>query len=369
MQVSFHGYIERIVSDEGTDGKRALGRFSTPDEPMPVIVTTSKLLSTGVDVPTCQNIVLARPVGSLVEFKQIIGRGSRLYEPNKTWFSIIDYAGAIKRFFDPNFDGDPELVEVEPLVPKPQAEEDISPDEMLDGTAQDVSQPVNTQNPIDLEVKDGGTTYQEDQEPAVNPPPTSVIVGTPVTIEEEGNEQGGRVEASSQQQKDFPHVELPPVSIDESGESPTTVEPPAIIKQLKSGITIQVIGEYVYDLGPDGKTLRPRSSYRDYTSAALKHVVTRPEDLRARWLSKEQRQALLDQLQEEGVDLQVLASALHLLNVDPLDLLLYVAFGQRKVTRSERVDRLYREHIAFFGRYKPEAREILKVILDKYVVR
>ena len=181
----FPGYIERIVSDEGTDGKRALGRFSTPEEPTPVIVTTSKLLSTGVDVPTCQNIVLARPVGSLVEFKQIIGRGSRLYEPNKTWFSIIDYAGAIKRFFDPNFDGDPELVEVEPLVPKPQAEEDISPDEMLDGTSQDVSQPVNTQNPIDLEVKDGGTTYQEDQEPAVSPPSTSVTVGTPVTIEEE----------------------------------------------------------------------------------------------------------------------------------------------------------------------------------------
>ena len=114
----YHGYIERIVSDEGTDGKRALGRFSTPAERTPVIVTTSRLLSTGVDVPTCQNIVLARPVGSLVEFKQIIGRGSRLYEPDKTWFTIIDYAGAIKLFFDPNFDGDPELVEVEPLIPQ-----------------------------------------------------------------------------------------------------------------------------------------------------------------------------------------------------------------------------------------------------------
>ena len=120
----YRGYIERIVSDEGADGKRALGRFSTPDERTPVIVTTSRLLSTGVDVPTCKNIVLARPVGSLVEFKQIIGRGSRLYEPDKTWFTIIDYAGAIKLFFDPNFDGDPELVEVEPLVPQPQAEQE-----------------------------------------------------------------------------------------------------------------------------------------------------------------------------------------------------------------------------------------------------
>src|SRR5205807_4122530 len=97
----YRGYIERIVSEEGIEGKRALGRFSTPGERTPVIVTTSRLLSTGVDVPTCKNIVLARPVGSLVEFKQIIGRGSRLYEPEKTWFTIIDYAGAIKLFFDP----------------------------------------------------------------------------------------------------------------------------------------------------------------------------------------------------------------------------------------------------------------------------
>ena len=196
-------------------------------------MTTSRLLSTGVDVPTCQNIVLARPVGSLVEFKQIIGRGSRLYEPDKTWFTIRDYAGAIKRFFDPNFDGDPELVEVEPLVPQLQAEKATSSDEMLDGTLQDVSQPVNAQNPIDLEVKDGGTTYQEDQEPAVSPSSSCVTFGAPVPIEEEGNEQGSIVETSSQQQKDFPDVEQPPVSIGVSGEIPTTVEPPALIKQLK----------------------------------------------------------------------------------------------------------------------------------------
>jgi type I site-specific restriction endonuclease len=86
----YTGYIERIVSDEGIEGKRALGHFSTPEDRMPVIVTTSRLLSTGVDIPTCKNIVPARPVGSLVEFKQIIGRGSRLHEPDKTWFTIID---------------------------------------------------------------------------------------------------------------------------------------------------------------------------------------------------------------------------------------------------------------------------------------
>jgi hypothetical protein len=113
-------YLERIVSDEGIDGKRALGRFSTPDEPTPVIVTTSRLLSTGVDVPTCKNIVLARPIGSIVEFKQIIGRGTRLHEPTKTWFTILDYAGSTRHFFDPEFDGDPEGIEIEVLAPRPE---------------------------------------------------------------------------------------------------------------------------------------------------------------------------------------------------------------------------------------------------------
>ncbi len=363
----YRGYIERIVSEEGSEGKRALGRFSTPEERTPVIVTTSKLLSTGVDVPTCQNIVLARPVGSLVEFKQIIGRGSRLYEPDKTWFTIIDYAGAIKLFFDPNFDGDPELVEVEPLVPHPQQQEDTATGETQDGTIQDVSQPPIIQVPFEPAVKEGGASYAEDLKPAESPFPTSK---TPLTIaiEEEDREQGNLIGAASQQQPEFPDVQHPPVSMHVSRESPITEEPPTLVKQLKSGITIKVIGEYVYDLGPDGKTLQPRSSYRDYTIAALKHIVTKPEDLRARWLSKDQCQALLDQLQEEGVDLQALAKALNLPNVDPLDILLHIAFGQRKLTRSERVERLYRDHLTYFSRYKPEAREILDTILKKYVV-
>ena len=116
-------YVMRIVSD-GTGGiKKALDRFGTPAERFPVVVTTSKLLSTGVDVPTCKYIALARPVGSIVEFKQIIGRGTRLYEPEKMSFTILDYSGATRHFFDPDFDGDPELVEVEPLVSRPPTDQ------------------------------------------------------------------------------------------------------------------------------------------------------------------------------------------------------------------------------------------------------
>jgi type I restriction enzyme, R subunit len=376
----YRGYIERIVSDEGAEGKRALGRFSTPEERTPVIVTTSRLLSTGVDIPTCKNIVLARPVGSLVEFKQIIGRGSRLYEPEKTWFTIIDYAGAIKLFFDPNFDGDPELVEVEPLVPQlqPQPEAGSSAIETGGIPEQDTPAPfIDVSgvpgNPI---VREDGTAHPQEHQPIEYPiplPPALPVPPAPVEASEEGSQQHAATAAPAQQPGDALVVAQPPLTAGSvsSGSLPPApgplTEPPVVVKQTRSGRIIGVIGEYVYDLGPDGKTLIKRSSYRDYTAAALKDMIKTPADLRTRWLSREQREALRDQLEEEGVDLQALAAALHHPDVDPLDLLLHVAFGQGMPTRNERVKRLYREHADFFSRYKPQAREMLNVILEKYI--
>jgi type I restriction enzyme, R subunit len=77
-----------------------------------VIVTTSQLLTTGVDIPTCKNIVIARVVNSMVEFKQIIGRGTRVRDDyNKLYFNILDYTGSATRLFaDPDFDGEPAFV-------------------------------------------------------------------------------------------------------------------------------------------------------------------------------------------------------------------------------------------------------------------
>src|SRR5207237_7474025 len=84
-------------------------RFQDVETRSPVILTTSQLLSTGLDAPTCRNVVLARLVNSMVEFKQIIGRGTRVRdEYGKLWFNIIDYTGtATRSFADPAFDGDP----------------------------------------------------------------------------------------------------------------------------------------------------------------------------------------------------------------------------------------------------------------------
>ncbi len=102
-------YVVRIVSDEGDTGRMHLGDFADPERETPVIAATAQLLSTGVDLPTVRNIVLFKPIGSIVEFKQIIGRGTRLYpDEDKLTFEIIDYSGATALFADPEFDGPPE---------------------------------------------------------------------------------------------------------------------------------------------------------------------------------------------------------------------------------------------------------------------
>jgi type I restriction enzyme R subunit len=106
-------YVARITSDEGDVGRGRLSRFQDVETQAPVIATTSKLLSTGVDIPTCKNIVLVQVINSIVEFKQTIGRGTRVRDDyGKYSFNILDYTGSATRAFaDPDFDGEPALVD------------------------------------------------------------------------------------------------------------------------------------------------------------------------------------------------------------------------------------------------------------------
>jgi type I restriction enzyme, R subunit len=105
-------YVRRVTSDEGDEGKTFLSQFQDLDTKTPTILTTSQMLTTGVNAPTCKNVVLVRAVESMVEFKQIIGRGTRVKEDyGKLFFNIIDYAGSASiRFQDKEFDGDPALI-------------------------------------------------------------------------------------------------------------------------------------------------------------------------------------------------------------------------------------------------------------------
>src|SRR5205085_3215541 len=102
-------YVSRVTTDEGDIGRGHLSDFQDVESHSPIILTTSQMLTTGVDAPTCKNVVLMRIVNSMTEFKQIIGRGTRVRDDyGKLWFSIVDYTGSATRLFaDPEFDGEP----------------------------------------------------------------------------------------------------------------------------------------------------------------------------------------------------------------------------------------------------------------------
>jgi type I restriction enzyme R subunit len=141
-------YVCRVTSEEGQTGRGHLSKFQELETVAPVIVTTSKLLTTGVDVPTCKNVALVRVINSMTEFKQIIGRGTRVRDDyDKFFFNILDYTGSATRLFaDPEFDGEPalltqeeidergklipntyEVVEGEVVVPEPEMEWEAKP--------------------------------------------------------------------------------------------------------------------------------------------------------------------------------------------------------------------------------------------------
>jgi len=141
-----HRYVMRITGND-PDGQGQLGNFIDPESTYPVLVTTSRLLSTGVDAQTCRLIVLDREVGSMTEFKQIVGRGTRVHEDtNKLYFTLIDFRGASNHFADPAFDGEP----VQIYEPGPD-------------------QPITPPDPGSDDKGDADPTGDEEQDPTPDP--------------------------------------------------------------------------------------------------------------------------------------------------------------------------------------------------------
>lgn len=126
-------YVMRITGGD-TEGQAQIGNFIDPESRYPVLVTTSRLLSTGVDAQTCRLIAIDREVGSMTEFKQIVGRGTRVHEDtHKYYFTLIDFRGATNHFADPDFDGEPVQIYTpgpdQPIdPPEPEPGEDDPPE-------------------------------------------------------------------------------------------------------------------------------------------------------------------------------------------------------------------------------------------------
>ncbi len=168
-------YVMRITGDDA-EGQNELGNFIDPESRYPVLVTTSRLLSTGVDVQTCRVIALDRSVESMTEFKQIVGRGTRVHEDTKKYyFTLVDFRGATNHFADPDFDGEP----VQIYEPTPGAP--VAPPDSLPIVGDDDEDVPYTPDPGETIIDDGrpapvaGATGERRQKIYVDGVPVTVI--------------------------------------------------------------------------------------------------------------------------------------------------------------------------------------------------
>ncbi len=271
-------YVMRITGDD-QEGTAQLGNFIDPEARYPVIVTTSRLLSTGVDAQTCRLIVLDREVGSMTEFKQIVGRGTRVHEDTKKYyFTLIDFRKATNHFADPDFDGEPVQI-YEPGENDPVAPPDNVPP-IIEG-----------EDPVPPEPGDEETVMLDPEQPDITIPP-----------------------GENQPRTYYIH-----------------------------GQEVAVIAERVEYLDEYGKLVT--ETLRDYSKKTLRNRFASLDAFLKRWNSSERKQAIIEELESEGILLEPLADEVGR-ELDPFDLICYVAFDQPPLTRRERVEQ-FRKHDVF----------------------
>jgi type I restriction enzyme, R subunit len=291
LVMEYPDYVVRIVSDEKEVGKGHLGKFMDIDEPIPVVVTTSRLLSTGVDVQTCKNIVLFRTVNSMTEFKQIIGRGTRVREDKeKLFFTILDYTGAATRnFADPDFDGQPPLITEE-------------------------------------EIDNNGETVPGTETVISEPPPLPEGI---ITDSSKKNGEGIR--------KKYYITE---------GE-------------------VLIVAESVQIYGVDGKLRTVQ--FTEYAKEQITTLFPSANELRSKWSKTEERQQIIEELENNGISIEQLMDITKQGEADPFDLLCFVAYDLKPKTRKQRAELLQKNKSDFFSLYSEKAQHVLKMILEKYV--
>jgi type I restriction enzyme R subunit len=297
-------YVCRVTADEGAIGLTHLAHFQDIDKPTPTILTTSQLLTTGVDAEMVKNVVLARVVGSRSEFKQIVGRGTRLnVDYGKEYFNIIDFTGtATRHFADPNFDGDPVLIE--------------------EVTIDEAGEVVNTTiEIIDNEVQETQGEYQPEQDNLQNG--EGQIINDPLSEPRKFYVDGG---------------------------------------------TVEVIGHLIYDLDTDGKKLQV-VRYTDYSGRAIRALYPGSEDFKRDWANQDSRNSIQRELSERGISFDELLASSDLPDADPFDLLCHLAWNTPLLTRRQRAEQARKTTQPLLAQYGETAREILSLMLDKYIER
>ncbi len=289
-------YIMQITGDN-EEGKRELDNFTNPEEPYPVIATTSELMTTGVDAQTCKVIVLDANIASMTKFKQIIGRGTRINEEfGKLYFTILDFRNATDLFADKDFDGDP--IRIKP-----------------------VSQDTDLGNIIDEE--------EQDETPIIDG-----LTGDEIQIEK-------------------------PEIRDLASEP--FVEYKKREKIYVNGVDVSVLISREMYFDQHGKPITV--SLQAHTKEIIKQQFASINDFLNKWNSTDRKEAIIAELQEQGVMVEALYDAVNK-EVDLFDLICHVAYDQPPLTRKERANNVKKRN--YFTKYGDQAKKVLEALLDKY---
>ncbi len=274
LVIENYKYVMRITGEDKL-GKLELDNFINPEERYPVIATTSKLMTTGVDAQTCKLIVLDSNIQSPTEFKQIIGRGTRINEQfDKRFFTIMDFRNVTDQFSDRNFDGDPVMI-------KEINESDAFTDEDARGNP--------TEQIIDRETG-GVLNFGTDSQP---------VGYTPTII------SGGNVVSELRD------------------------------KVYVTGVNVEILNERIQYLNDAGNLVT--TSLKDYTKQNLLQKFSSLDEFLSRWNETDKKSALIVELCEQGIVLEDLQKGIQK-DLDLFDLICYVAWGHPPLTRRERAE-------------------------------
>lgn len=271
-------YVMRITGDNNI-GKAQLDNFIDVESKYPTIVTTSKLMTTGVDCKTCKYVVIDSNISSMTEFKQIIGRGTRIREDyGKTYFTIIDFRNATRLFQDKDFDGEPVIAEDYPKE--------------------------HTKNPPKPENGENDNNHPKDN-----------------------NEENDRPK-----------------------------------KYRVNDVEVEIINKMVQYYDKNGKLTT--ESLIDFSKKSILNEYADLNTFLNRWNNEEKKQAIIDELKEEGILLDALREEVGKYDISDFDLILHIAYDKKPLTRSERANKVMKK--GYLYKYSEQAQRVLSMLLQKY---
>ena len=343
--LGYPNYAVRIVSEE-SDALALLKTFQDQAQSVPVVATTVDLLSTGFDAPTVQNIVFMKPIRSPIVFKQIMGRGSRISkEKGKLWYRVIDYTNAT-RLIDEWIEGTPEIKPDSPRI------------NFLNGS---VVGPMH--DVFDV---------------------TAPIENALLTIQLSPNEQ---IQSRTDKEGLFALSNLPEgkikLFVTASGykrreitleTQPTTKEKIQIELTLQkkpvppikvTGLTVFIEDEMMFEVEILGKRLNLKE-YVAYSKEEIGKIATNVENLRTKWIKQETRDALIGELEQNGINIKMLSKITNNDEADDYDLLASLGFGEQIHSRQERADAVVNKEQEFLKLFTPDQLRIIKGLLLKY---